>query len=243
MPREVKVRCGPELHTIAVNAKGQLVCRDHSRAFLRREYDFVMVGGYRRRCSQVIHSFGRAVSEGREHLAALPKVLRQAASGLRRLRSREGPSRALQREQVLSRRTWWERPEGVQRLLDHVLHGQLGVPADVRALVADSPGDGAYRLTLASPGALLERWVETDWLRLVYQSGLAVLHGALTLTIVDPRGRWLWFPESGAVAVQARPQVAPDGSVVFVDQLVRLRRRPGGGGFEGVPVRQRRRRG
>jgi hypothetical protein len=94
LPREVKVRCRRGLHTIAVNSKGQLVHRDHSRAYLRREYDSVMVGGERCRCSQVIRSFASAISEGREHLAALPKPLRQAASGLRRLRSRERPSRA-----------------------------------------------------------------------------------------------------------------------------------------------------
>jgi hypothetical protein len=242
LPREVKVRCNPGLHTIAVNAKGQFVRRDHSRANLRRWRDFECIGGEPCRCNKVIRCFGLAVEWGGKYLAALPKPLRRAASELRRLRSLERPSWALRREEKLSCLNWWERPEGVQRLLDHFLHGPLGVPADVRPVVTYSPGHARYILALVSSGGtLLERWMVSNWTKEVHGAGLAVLQGALTLAIMDRRQRWRLPTMSGAFAVQVRPQVAPDGAVIFVDQLVRLRRRSGG--FEGVPVRQRRRRG
>jgi hypothetical protein len=245
LPGQVRVRCCGRMHTVALNAKGQLVHRDHSRVDLRRRRDYECLGGERCRCTQVIRSFASAISEGQEYLAALPKPLRQAASELRRLRSLERPSWALRREEDLSCSNWWERPEGVQRLLARALHGPLGVPAGVRPVVGWCPYSySRYELGLF-PYALppLFPWVMRAWLDAVYRPGLAVLGGALTVAILDPSRRDLAFPRRGAVAVQVWPWVAGNGAVTFMERMMRLRPRRDGGGFEGVPVRQRRRRG
>jgi hypothetical protein len=233
------------MHTVALNAKGRLVYRDHSRAELRRRRDYERLGGERCRCSEVIRSFGRAVAEGREYLAALPKPLRQAASELRRLRSREQPSWDSRREEELSRLRWWERPEGLQRLLARALHGPLGVPASVRPLVGWCPdSDAVYQLG-GFPYALPRRfpWVVRNWLDAVYRPGLATLDGALTLAILDPRRRYLSLPGPGAVAVQVRTLGGPGTGGCFIERMMRLRPRPDGGGFEASPVQSRRRRG
>jgi hypothetical protein len=233
------------MHTIAVNAKGRLVYRDHSRADLRLWSDFACIGGEPCRCYKVIRCFGRAVASGGEYLAALPKPLRQAASELRRLRSFERPSWALRCEEELSGLTWWERPEGLQRLLARALHGPLGVPASVRPLVGWCPGSDAVYQLGGFPYAPPRRfpWVVRNWLDAVYRPGLAVLGGALTVAILDPSRRYLSLPGPGAVAVQVRAWGGPGTGGCFIERMMRLRPRPDGGGFEASPIEWRRRRG
>jgi hypothetical protein len=229
MPPETKVRCNGKLHTITVSAKGHLVCRDHSPKDLRRRRNYGRLGGDPYRCTEVVCLFRQGMRNGGFAPRELPKGLQRAVSCLRqrRIEARQDGSRPA--AETLSQRTWWERPEGVQRLLDRVLHRRLGVPEHVHSVVSWRPHSDHYKVVLMSGERMLfEDWVAWDWATEIYRPGLAVLDGGLTLRLQDWRGRTLRKPRPDAKAVQVVPRL---GTLGFFDRLVNLEPWPSPSGY------------
>jgi hypothetical protein len=240
MPQETKVRCNGKPHTITVSAKGHLVRCHHSPEDWQRERNFVRLGGDPYRCTEVVRLFRQGMRNGGFAPRELPKGLQRAVSRLRqrRIEARQAGSR--RGAEMLSQRTWRERPEGVQWLLDRVLHRRLGVPEHVHSVVSWRPHSDHYTVVLMSGERMLfEDWVAWDWATEIYRTGLAVLDDCLTLRLQDRRARPLRKPEPGARAVQVVHRL---GTLDFFDLLVRLVPRRSASGYDAVPVPRRRRR-
>src|SRR4051812_45951808 len=120
MPSEVRVRCSGKLHTISLSPRGQFIRRDHTPAQLRWEEDFMTLGGSPCRCTQVVTESRRPLIFRGGCVPAPPPALRGAVCQMRRLPERDPKKVGQWRERFLARRAWWERPEGVARLVGRV---------------------------------------------------------------------------------------------------------------------------
>jgi hypothetical protein len=208
----IKVRCDGKQHTITVSPKGHLVHCNHDALQRRRERNLMEIGSSPIfRCTEAIRRFHAIVNEGDTGLAALPRSMRPTASRLRESRQEALATRLL--EAAARCRPWWQRPEGLQRLLNHVLHRRLGVPEHVHAVVTSDFGFDEVAL-MSGGKTLFQGDIDRDWMASVYKTGWAVVGDALTLQLFP------WGSEH--TASQCRPVRWPDGSIAFVRQTTRI---------------------
>ena len=233
MPHEFKVRCGGRLHTIALNAKGQLVPLDHDPAELRRERRYMEIGGTPCRCTQVIRLFRKAIRADESLIQTLPRPLQRPARLAVEHDCGAGDEPPFRSLLWGLRKPFWKRPEGLKRLVAKVLQERLGLPEAVTVGVTGSLGYTAYGLTLSSGASLLYRGrIPDDWKTAIYDHQLADLRGCLTVALRSPDCKVpLPKPQDQAVAVLCRPILGPSGPVQFVTRYGRLVRRPDGSGY------------
>ena len=233
MPPSFKVRCGVNLHTIALNAKGQLVRLDHDPADLPRERKHEEIGGTPCRCTEVIRLLRKAIRD-ESLIQALPRPLQRPARLAVNHSWGDYDDPTFHSQEWVLKKPLWERPEGLKRLVEKVLGERLGLPGNVSAnLTGRSWSHAAYDLTLSSGTSLPYRgWIPYDWKSAIYDHQLAALGGCLTLALRHPDcDVYLLKPQDQAVAVLCRPILGPAGSLRFVTRYGKLVTQADGSGY------------
>lgn len=209
MPAKVQLRCNGRLHALLVTPKGQIACLHHTKAEAVRLLRFAEIGGDLCPCLRAVKLFREATS-GSQCRSRLPMALRPSAALIqegRRKKALEAPA------QAVSNRPWTQRPEGLKRMIDRVLHDRLGLPRHVRAVVTlpERRGEeGVYDLRVVSGAeTLMAGRLRADWEETVRRRGIAAATGGLVVEC----GRIPAVP-SGHVLLW-RPTVMPDGAVRF----------------------------
>jgi hypothetical protein len=231
MPERFRVRCRGKLHILEVTPDGQLARLDHDPMeqrdpdYRERQAAVRALGGPSFRCDDVVEAWARCCREfSPEAYRRLPRELQRALRGLQELRRQR--NRVRESDEHVARYRHREAPWFLTGVLTRLLHGILGVPADVTAEVVRTPPGYDFVVRLRQGGRLLlDDRLQRDWFARYYARGLAVLDGGLTLHDAGIRyGRDANVPDA---VVQCRPVVAASG-VGFALERVGVRPLPGG---------------
>jgi hypothetical protein len=187
---------------------------------MRRYTKFVDLGGDNPcPCHQIFEAFNRAFHSRKPELEELPEALHDFIVARLNHRQTEwglSPIDVHERWMALQNLCWWRRPDGLERLLNHVLHRKLGVPEDVRCHVTWDLLSPAYRFELTSEEKLLvDVDMDPDWVRNVYQRGIAVFQGNLVLGFWEMLGTVFNDPSEFTSVRLVCFSPGPDGTADF----------------------------
>ncbi|MBL8798665.1 MAG: hypothetical protein JNM56_32525 [Planctomycetia bacterium] len=194
-PRKFRVECQEEAHWLQFNKKGRLVRRSHTQDELRREREIQELGGdpvYA--CTEAVRLLesvlrSRFVSD----IDRLPVELQKVA---KRVKARRRYARDKTRPGIdLTSVPFIRRPEGVARLVNHLLTSRLHIRrGDFSPTMVKQADFGGYELHAESSKGIHKIPIDLLWLHVIYRQGVALLGGGLTLALYSA-GAGVWIAD------------------------------------------------